>query len=137
MTTLFGYFGIRYILLLSETSKPPVNKTHFSILLINCSTVRNNIRHSEFGHKYPSIDHNKVSFNVCSLIRNDSVLYRICTWRTMLNVFRRVYTRIFIDKYPTILFHHKNANMGRMSIKKRGRAPGLIKNTATLRLISK
>ena len=49
----------------------------------------------------------------------------------MLNVFFfRVYTRIFIDNYKCQL-------IGRMSIKTRGRALGLIENKASLRLIRK
>ena len=55
----------------------------------------------------------------------------------MLNVFRHVYARIFIHNYPTSLFHHKKKKklMGRMSMKKRGRAADLIENKASLRLI--
>ena len=30
----------------------------------------------------------------------------------MLNVFRLLHTRIFIDKYPTILFYHKMPTFG-------------------------
>ena len=62
---------------------------------------------------YPSIEHNKVWFNedvhLCVTIE---YLYRFCTWQSMLNVFRLVYTRIFIDNYPPNLFDHKNATFG-------------------------
>ena len=68
---------------------------------------------------------------------NESVLY-FYTWRILLNVFRRVYTRIFIDNYPTTLFHNKRCQlMGTISIKKRGQTAGLIENKASLRLIRK
>ena len=40
-------------------------------------------------------------------MRNDRVLIRFCTWRTILNDFYLVYTRIFIDNYRTTLFYHK------------------------------
>ena len=62
---------------------------------------------------YPSIEYNKVWFNkdvhLCVTIEH---LYRFCTWHTMLNVFRLVYTRIFIDNYLTTLFVlSQNANV--------------------------
>ena len=45
-------------------------------------------------------------------MRNFRVLILgFCTWHTMLSVFRLVYTRIFIDNYPTILFYNKNVNV--------------------------
>ena len=51
----------------------------------------------------------------------------------MLNVFRLVYTRIFINNYPTNLFDHKNANFGLYEYKVEGsgcgfnRKRGLVK----------
>ena len=44
-------------------------------------------------------------------MRNDRVLIPVLHVAQMLNVFRQVYTRIFIDNYPTTLFCHKNANV--------------------------
>ena len=42
-------------------------------------------------------------------MRNDRVLIPVL--HTMLNVFRLVYIHIIIDKYPTNLFCHNNANV--------------------------
>ena len=51
-------------------------------------------------------------------MRNGRVQIRVCTWRMILNVFHLVYTRIFIDNYPTTLFYHENCQrFGCMSIK--------------------
>ena len=43
----------------------------------------------------------------------------------MLNVFRCVYTRIFIDNYPKTLFHHKMPSYGSCEYKKEGPGSGL------------
>ena len=48
-----------------------------------------------------------------------------CTWCTMLNVFRRVYTRIFIDNYPTILFNIEKPTYGSYEYKEEGSGIGL------------
>ena len=77
---------------------------------------------------YPSIKHNKVRFNkdvhLCVTIE---YLYRFCTWHTMLDVFRLVYTRIFIDNYPTNLFYHKNVNVWLYEYKVEGSGCGFNK----------
>ena len=43
----------------------------------------------------------------------------------MLNVFRRVYTRIFIDNSPTTLFHIKRPTHGSYEYKEEGSGTGL------------
>ena len=53
------------------------------------------------------------------------------TWRTILNDFHRVYTRILIYNNQTTLFH----NIGNMSIEERGRAVGMIEALPSLRQI--
>ena len=54
-------------------------------------------------------------------MRNDRVLIPVLhgfTWHTILNAFHLVYTRIFIDNYPTTLFYHKKCQrLGSMGIK--------------------
>ena len=42
---------------------------------------------------------------------NDRVLIPVLHGAHDANFFRLVYTRIFIDNYPTTLFYHKNANV--------------------------
>ena len=45
-------------------------------------------------------------------MRNDRVLIPVLhVAQKMLNVYRHVYTRIFIDNYRTTLFYHKNAKV--------------------------
>ena len=45
-------------------------------------------------------------------MRNDNVLNTCFARGThMLNVFRHLYTRSFIDNYPTTLFYIKNSNV--------------------------
>ena len=62
---------------------------------------------------YPPIEHYKVWIQYgCSFMRVDRVLIPVCTCRTMLNDFRLVYTRIFIDNYPTNLFYFKMQTIG-------------------------
>ena len=71
-------------------------------------------------------------------MRNDSVLYRVlhvvhdakCFSPCVYSHLHRQISDIFIPS-------QKCQRMGRMSIKKRGRLPGLIENKASLRLIRK
>ena len=44
-------------------------------------------------------------------MRNDRVLIPVLHVHTMLNVFRLVYTGIFIENYPTTLFYHEKSNV--------------------------
>ena len=44
-------------------------------------------------------------------MRNDRVLIPVLHVAHAAKCFRLVYTRIFIDNYPTILFYNKNANI--------------------------
>ena len=64
-------------------------------------------------------------------MRNDRESYRFCTWHTMLNVLCLVYTRNFIDNYPTtFILSQKCQRLGCMSIKCWGRVVGSIINGA-------
>ena len=70
---------------------------------------------------YPSIEHNKVWFNKDVHLCVTSTYTGFCTWHTMLNVFHLVYTRIFIDNYPTTLFIlSQNANVWVVWVLSRG-----------------
>ena len=53
-------------------------------------------------------------------MRDDRVLIQFCTWHTMLNVFRPVYVRIFIDNYPTFYFITKMPIFGLYEYKVEG-----------------
>ena len=44
-------------------------------------------------------------------MRNDRVVILVLHVAQELNVFRLVYTHIFINNYPTTLFYHENANV--------------------------
>ena len=44
-------------------------------------------------------------------MRNDRVLIMVLHVARDAKCFSPVYTRIFIDNYPTTLFYHKNANV--------------------------
>ena len=61
-----------------------------------------------------------------------------CTWGTMLNVFSPyLYSHLHRQLSDNFIPSKTCQIMGRMSIKKRGRAPGLIENKASLRLFRK
>ena len=57
------------------------------------------------------------------------VLARFCMWRTMLNIFRSVYTRIFIYKDSTFFPSQKCQPMDCMSMEYRNRTVGLIEGS--------
>ena len=68
-------------------------------------------------------------------MRNDSVLYRVLHVAHDAKCFSRyVYSHLHRQLSDNFIPSQKCQLMGLMSIKKRGRAPGLIKNRASLRL---
>ena len=71
-------------------------------------------------------------------MRNDSVLYRVLHVAHDAKCFSPcVYSQLYRQLSDNFIPSQKCQLMGRMSIKKRGRAPGLIENKASLRMIRK
>ena len=71
-------------------------------------------------------------------MRNDNVQYRVLLVAHNAKCFSpRVYSHIHRQLSDNFIPPKQCQLMGRMSIKKRGRATGLIKNKASLRLIRK
>ena len=71
-------------------------------------------------------------------MRNDSVLYRVLHVAHDAKFFSPfVYSHLHQQLSDNFIPSQKCQLMGLMSIKKRGRAPGLIENNALLRLIRK
>ena len=71
-------------------------------------------------------------------MRNDSVLYRVLhVAHDAISFSPCVYAHLYRQLSEKFIPSQKCQLMGRMSIKKRGRAPDLIENNASLRLIPK
>ena len=105
--------------ILNETSKPPVNKTHFFNiihLLLNC--LKWYLPQYTWTH-YASIEHNTVWFNqnvhLCVTIE---YLYLFCTWHTNAKCFSPcVYSYFHRQLLDNFILSQKCQRLGCMSIK--------------------